>query len=190
MDQPQNGGLDQAAFQRVWQRVMPEPRPDCPFTLEPPPAPAVPVPAPSAAPQPPPVCLGEGSVGDLPTLQALLTQTAEGARVYRELARQWRREPLLHTLAEEKRRHVKRLSAAHFLIAGERYFPVAERSEPLLPPLALRLRERFQAEQRLALAFFQAANAATDPCLIELYRELGKRCQEMAGALRTWMENQ
>ena len=37
MDQIQRPGeeLDHAAFARVWRRVMPEDRPDCPFTLEP-----------------------------------------------------------------------------------------------------------------------------------------------------------
>lgn len=198
MEELQTGALDQAAFQRVWQRVMPEPRPDCPFTVDtvslsaPPPVP-VPVPA-VQSPQPPrqaspepPICLGETSSKELPTLERLLDETEEGVQTYQALARRWRREPLLPTLAREKRRQAKRLSAARFLIAGEQY---ASPAAPRLSneSLSLRLRGRFQAEQRLALEFFSAANAADDPCLIELYRDMGRDCQDCAKALRTWLE--
>lgn len=192
MEELQTGTLDQAAFQRVWQRVMPEPRPDCPFTVD-----APPVPVPTPAPAVPavasvrqaqlPVCLGETSAGELPALERLLDAVEEGAQTYQALARRWRREELLPALAKEKRQQAKRLSAARFLIAGERY---ASPAAPRLSneSLSLRLRGRFQAEQRLALEFFAAANAAADPCLIELYRDLGKGCQDCAKALRWWME--
>lgn len=33
---PEGAALDREVFERVWRRVMPEDRPDCPFTLEPP----------------------------------------------------------------------------------------------------------------------------------------------------------
>ena len=194
MEELQTRTLDQAAFQRVWQRVMPEPRPDCPFTVDPPPMPApVPPPAPAVPAMAPmgqaplPVCLGEASAAELPALERLLDGVEEGAQTYQALARRWRREELLPALAREKRQQAKRLSAARFLIAGERY------ASPAAPPmsnegLALRLRGRFQAEQRMALQFFAAANAASDPCLIELYRELARGCQDSAQALRAWME--
>ena len=190
MEELQTGALDQAAFQRVWQRVMPEPRPDCPFIVDPPPPVPAPSPAPAMAPtrrERLPVCLGEASVGELPTLERLLDMAEEGAQTYQALAHRWRREELLPVLAREKRQQAKRLSAARFLIAGERYAsPAAPRlSNESLP---LRLRGRFQAEQRLALEFFSAAGAAADPCLIELYRDLGRGCQDCAKALRAWME--
>ena len=41
MNEPQTPALDQASFRRVWQRVMPQDRMDCPFTLEEPQAEAV-----------------------------------------------------------------------------------------------------------------------------------------------------
>lgn len=198
MEELQTGALDQAAFQRVWQRVMPEPRPDCPFTVDtvplsapppvPAPVPAVPSPQPlrQASPEPP-MCLGETSSKELPTLERLLDEIEEGAQTYQALARRWRRETLLPTLAREKRRQAKRLAAARFLIAGEQY---ASPAAPRLSneSLSLRLRGRFQAEQRLALDFFAAASAASDPCLIELYRDIGRDCQNCAKALRAWME--
>ena len=79
MNEPQTPALDQASFRRVWQRVMPQDRMDCPFTLEEPQAEAVkasalppqPVPAPAVpAPLPPrpaptlptpTLCLGDAS---------------------------------------------------------------------------------------------------------------------------------
>ncbi len=199
MEELQTGVLDQAAFQRVWQRVMPEPRPDCPFTVDtapipapPPPAPMVPSPAPPAARQAPPlrpVCLGEGSAGELPLLERLLDETAEGERFYQALSRRWRGEEILPVLTREKRRQGKRLRAARFLITGTQYTP-SPSPAPGRERLSLQFRSRFQTEQRLALAFFQAANTAADPCLIELYRALGKDCQDCARLLREWMERQ
>lgn len=202
MEELQTGALDQAAFQRVWQRVMPEDRPDCPFTVDTvpipaPPSPAVPMMVPPSAAAPasrqegPPegACLGEGSARELPLLERLLDETVAGARIYRALERRWRREGLLSILAQEKSRQGKRLSAARFLITGESYTP-SPTPAPGKESLSLQLRARFQAEQRLALAFFQAANTAADPCLIELYRTLGKDCQGCVKALRGWMERQ
>ena len=94
--------LDRVAFQQVWRRVMPEDRPDCPFTLEAPTLPTVtstPVPVVSAAlpalsrmaPTPQAqTCLGESSAGALPFLREMLAAAAEGQRTYRGLARQSR----------------------------------------------------------------------------------------------------
>ena len=93
MDQIQRPGeeLDHAAFARVWRRVMPEDRPDCPFTLEPSAPPALSTPtspaAAAAAPAVPCACLGEGSARDLPELERMLRQTTDDFRIYRALAR-------------------------------------------------------------------------------------------------------
>ena len=192
--------LDQEAFRRVWRRAVPEDRADCPFTLDAP-APAAQLPAvtppsfmaPASAPpsrpmsSAPPICLGEQSAGELPELERLLAMVAQARQIYRSLARRWPREPLLARLAAEKGRQARRLSAARFLISGE---------EPALPagqlprwnalPPALRTRHR--AEQEAALALFLAANAASDPCLIELYRELGLACQGFAKQIRVRLE--
>lgn len=88
--------LDQTAFQRVWERVMPQDRPDCPFTLEATPdlspspqplirSPLLPRPL-QETPQSVP-CLGEASMGELPRLEELAGEWAEARRTYRALAR-------------------------------------------------------------------------------------------------------
>lgn len=54
---PEGEALDREVFERVWRRVMPQDRPDCPFTLEPP--------VPESAPAPIP--LPEEEAGAAPT---------------------------------------------------------------------------------------------------------------------------
>ena len=196
--------LDQAAFSRVWRRVMPQDRPDCPFTLDPPPTDQ---PAPAgegSAPCPPPIneptalaprpasapvslCLGPSSDGDLAELDRLAAQMARDLALYRSLAR--RASPAL-PLARAKADHLGQLSAARYLISGQKppkCGPNAAKNggKGPLPPL---LRERFHAEEALVVAFFTAAQAAVDPCLQELYRQLAPETQALADTLRGWLE--
>ena len=210
MNEPQAPDtLDREAFQRVWRRVMPEDRLDCPFTLEAPePAPAArpePAPLPSPVQSPAfvqplpraaapglPLCLGEGSVGELPTIEALLLLSLDGWRIYRSLARRQQgngrrgreeRGGTLSELAEAKRVQARKLSAADFLISGRDH--VAPPTDaPIFRSLPLALRERYQAEQLAAAQFLAAANASADPCLMELYRALALEDQLHAKMLR------
>lgn len=204
--------LDQAAFSRVWRRVMPQDRPDCPFTLDPPPtdqpAPASgegPVPCsppggeptalaprptsapPAPAPVPVPLCLGAASTGDLAELDRLAQKVARDLALYRALAR---RSGSALPLARAKADHLGQLAAARYLISGQKppkSGPNAAKNGgngPLLPLL----RERFHAEEALVVAFFTAAQAAADPCLQELYRQLAPETQALADTLRGWLE--
>ncbi len=206
MDMPQSPEvLDRAAFSRVWQRVMPQDRPDCPFTLDPPPAdcpaPSVeqapahhplPAPEPSAlaarpTPTPPtgPLCLGPSSSGDLAALDPLAAQVVRELALYRSLAR---RASAALPLARKKADHLRRLSAARYLISGQpapQARPAGSRVSGKLLPL---LRERYHAEESLVLALFTAAHSAADPCLQELYHQLALETQEIADALRRWLE--
>lgn len=197
MDQAQCPGgpqqeLDRAAFERVWRRVMPEDRPDCPFTLPSAPPvsalPAVPAPQPRREPAPAPtVCLGEASAADLPRLEVFLRQTAEANRLYRTLARRVSGGKLLSTLAAEKKRQAKRLAAAYFLISGQTYtVPPTPMPRPMPFPLALR--DRFQAEQRLAADLLSAAGTTTDMCLADLYQVLAAENRSYAQQLWGWIE--
>ena len=213
MNETPNPNLDSAAFQKVWRRVMPEDRHDCPFTVDTPtapaattvpavappsptspPAPMPPVPVPAPVPAPtitqsvPQACLGEGSRSALPELERLLTQTNDAARIYRALARRARgAKRFLFTLAGAKEGQVRRLSAARFLILGEAFaFPVT--AFPQTASLPLALRERYQAEQRSALDFLSAAQRTADPCLIQLYRDLADENQVHAGQIRERLE--
>lgn len=183
--------LEPAAFQRVWQRVMPEDRPDCPFTLEP----IAGQPQPLMRASLPPAagagsCLGEASAGQLPTLDRLIALTTDSLRIYRALARRFargRRESPLTALAEAKARQVRRLAAARFLISGEDCVP-APTPAPTANTLAFALRERYQAEHRLSSELLSAAQTTIDPCLSELYQALASENREHAGQLRSWLE--
>jgi len=202
---------DAEQFRRVWRRVMPTDRPDCPFTLDPPspapvPAPAMPAPVPGPAlPQPPaglpacssgslsaipPVCLGEDGAGDLAVLGRLLCLTEESRAAYQALKGRGRRrrEPLMAALYAAKERQKRRLAAAYFLIAGEGCDLPAPGPRTVWESFPLAVRERYHQEQRAALRFFTAAERLRDPCLIDLCRAVGKENQTHAGQLRALLE--
>lgn len=195
MNETPTAVLDQAAFQRVWRRVMPQDRADCPFTLEDPisappappvPSPAVPLPA-QAAPVRPIPCLGEASVGELPSLVSRMDAAARARQAYRLPVRTSGRQGLFSQLAREKDRQLRRLNAAYFLISGTDYTPKTGKAvPPKTTPLALR--ERFRAEQLEAAALMDAAQAAADPCLRRLFQELAQEDRVMADRLRERLE--
>lgn len=200
MNETPTAVLDQAAFERVWRRVMPQDRPDCPFTLEDPgltptaPQPLVraalaPVPAPAQAAPPQPIpCLGEASLGELPALESRMAQTAQAQREYRALERRAGRRSLFTALAAGKAQQLRRLNAAYFLISGQNHTPAPAGGEPLPRNGAQALRARFRSEQLEAAALMEAAQAASDPCLCQLYRELAEENRGFADRLRQRLE--
>ena len=198
MNETPTAVLDQAAFERVWRRVMPQDRADCPFTLEDPgltptshPQPLVPsVPAPAAVPAPPQSipCLGEASTGELPALEALMERTALALSRYRALERRTGRRGSFSRLVREKDRQLRRLAAARFLISGQEHTAVAPQAPALPKSGPLALRELFRAEQLTAAALMDAAQATADPCLSQLYREQAEEDRGHADLLRERLE--
>ena len=189
---PQTEGLgveDRAVFERVWRRVMPEDRPDCPFVLEEPPeekgegGAQLPVPV-QVAPvvrtgatyqeEPDVPCLGAASAIYGAQLQAFIEGELADWKLYQALARRagGSGSRTLSTIAADERRHAKRLSTAYFLISGVRYWPMERAAAAPLPTLAGTLRQRFGEEQRGAAAYLAAAEETADPCLRDLYLEL------------------
>ena len=185
MNETPTAVLDPAAFAKVWQRVMPQDREDCPFTLAPatsaPPAPPQPLPARALT------CLGEASADQVPALTALAQATADDWRVYRALERRFKRFPTSFSAAKHAQLH--RLAAAGFLITGQPFTP-APTPAPARQSLPLSLRERFHAEQARVAALLAAADAAADPCLAALYRELAQQDMDLAGELRRRLEQE
>ena len=121
MEQEQlSPSCDQETFARVWRRVMPEDRADCPFVL---PA-ALPAPDPSGREEPGPArpCLEPASAGSGARLQQYIDRALAGWRSYRALARRIPGAPgrRLAALAGGERRLARRLSAAYFLLSGVR----------------------------------------------------------------------
>lgn len=185
---------DRETFQRVWRRVMPQDRPDCPFTLDAPDAavpasaPAtLPAAAPAPLPAPPVACLGPSSAEALVALDQLLLLTAEAWQAYLAMGGRASQATLPTSLAQAKRQQFRRLATARFLISGEPY-QISEVKRPQANPLPLAIRERYQAEQQAALQFLTAAEATADPCLTDLYRALAMENQTHAGQLREWLE--
>lgn len=175
---------DRAVFERVWRRVMPEDRPDCPFVLEedsaaqqlPVPVQTAPVPHSCGRtyPEEDVPCLGAASSIYGAQLQRMIEGELSDWKRYQALARRagGGGSRVLSAIAADERRHAKRLSTAYFLITGVRYWPVDRAAAPPAGSLAGALRQRFADEQRGAAAYLAAAEETADPCLRDLYQEL------------------
>lgn len=184
MEQEQlSPSCDQETFARVWRRVMPEDRADCPFVL---PA-ALPAPDPSGREEPGPArpCLEPASAGSGARLQQYIDRALAGWRSYRALARRIPGAPgrRLAALAEGERRLARRLSAAYFLLSGVRYWPAGGPDRPSPLPADAALRERFLEERRLSAASRAAAEGCGDPCLGALFQELAAGAEDRARAV-------
>lgn len=190
-------GSDRDAFLRVWQRIMPEDRADCPIAVERPPvcAPEKIVPAGERAaddfPTPEDVpCLGSGGESDRERLQSFIGQEFAVWRAYQLLARRsGQGGRVLAALSSGCRRRAKRLSTALFLISGVRFWPETQPASP--PPRSYfgALREHFLAEQDRAGAYRAAAEECRDRCLCALYLDLADECDEHACRIRALLEN-
>lgn len=207
---------DQAVFERVWKRVMPEAREDCPIVVEttlvggdlpcscacgeeqgaPAQLPAAPQPAPAHrgsdfpgnedVPQ-----LGRASAVYGQQLQRQVLDALECWQMYRHLARRAGSVPasrMLSSLASEKHKAARRLAAAYFLISGIRYWPVDRLGTPHIPSLNGMVRRGFQQEQQREQAYRLAAADTGDEALVELYSELADQSQEHSRTLRSILE--
>ena len=185
---PGQCGADREVFERVWRRVMPEDRPDCPFTLysEEEQVAVQPAEERKAALVPVPV---EQGGGDGAVLQALIADELSDWRTYQTLAR---RIPggngrALMGMAADERRHAGRLSAAYFLLSGVKFWPPAEPELPREGWMAI-LRRRYWAERKGAEAYRTAAGHTGDSALRELYLELAGDEEAHAGIIRGILE--
>lgn len=188
-------GSDRDAFLRVWQRVMPEERPDCPVVVERGGADTPPVrtardtggddfPVPEDVP-----CLGRAGESERERLQDFTQRELAAWQAYRALSRRAGQGSCpLAAMAEGCRRRAKRLSAALFLISGVRFWP-SEGPAGQLPRSYLgALREHFLAEQGRGEAYRAAAEECQDACLCGLYMELSDECAQHACRIRSMLE--
>lgn len=136
-------------------------------------------------------CLGRASAPQGGTLQQYIREELEGWQLYRHLARRvgGPNARTLTVLASEKHRRARRLAAAHFLIAGVRYWPTDRLETPRLNSWLGVLRERFGTEQRQEHRYRAAACDTADPCLAELYSELAEECAQHAAVVRAVLES-
>ncbi|NCB64049.1 MAG: ferritin-like domain-containing protein [Clostridia bacterium] len=210
-------GCDREVFNRVWRRVMPEDTYGSPVQLigeeetpvrgerlygtggggpdlwrpEPPIHNPVPPVAPAPPPTPPIACLGPGSAVYGAELQSFIAHELQDCRCYMALARRSSgnvRQTLMG-LAQDEKRHAKRLSTAYFLISGVEYWP----DQPggmvnTTGPLPACLRARFAEEQKGEAAYHAAAERTCDPCLKELYLELANDENAHSWVLRGLLE--
>lgn len=186
--------FDPEVFQRVWNRVMPD-QDRSPIAMGAPAQPAVPAlsPAPEqppeTAPQVPLTCLGEGSRPYTQAIRDMMDQTRGFLRSLQALSRRSgsRAARVLSGIAGDLRREERRLSTAHFLITGERYSPSQTGAAPS-GPLPLALRTLFQQLHQRAVQARAAAQGMGDPCLQQLFQDLGEDAEFYAQRLRALLE--
>ena len=166
--------------------------PECPACPECPSVPTTPgttAPGTTPTPETPAFCLGEASQGDSARLESLMVLAKAGAAAGRAMSRRAGGScaRTLSALACDHHSAFRRLSAAYFLITGQRYAPKC--APPKLPAsLPLALRQQFLWEQQWERANDQAAQATADPCLKELYLELAQEGAFHAGTIRSLLE--
>ena len=201
-------GCDRETFERVWQRVMRDGSSD-PIQTDPPAdeqarngmeaerqlqimeqtGMAIPR-REEGRPEQDVSCLGGGSAMYAPMLREMMDGETENYRTYQTLARRAGNNGtrMLGTMAADKRRNAKRLGAAYFLITGEQYrSPNMTGSRPPMD-LMTGLREQFIQEQRGAAAYGGAAQETSDPCLRQLFRELGQEAVGHSRMIRSLLE--
>lgn len=201
---PGQYGSDRDVFLRVWQRVMPEERADCPITVERQETAPVSSSQPEAmqtAPDRDPAgddfptpedvpCLGSGGEADRERLQEFIGQELARWRSYQMLARRaGQGGSMLAAMAGGSRKRAKRLSAALFLISGIRFWPSNVPRMPLPRSYLGALRELFHGEQNQSGAYRAAAEECLDQCLRALYLDLSDECMEYACRIRMLLEN-
>lgn len=118
-----------------------------------------------------PCCMGTAALESLEVLQGFIREELADRRTYLFLAR---RAPtaearqVFRAIASDEGRHARRLLAAVYLIAGERYCPAI-----CYPPLrcdgyCAALRERYHEEVCGGFNYRRASQETLDPCLQQL----------------------
>lgn len=157
MDQTDRNTFDYDSCRRVWRRVSPE--------LDPYPAenegggcPAAPAP-------------------DLKGLQTLIEGELGDRRACLEAAR---RAPnpaarrMMQRMAADEGAHARRLLAVYYLACGQCYRPALPSGPEEALPWRPMLRQRYHQEVCAAGQYNRAAQAAGDPCLSRLFRDLSR----------------
>ena len=159
MDSLEN--MDTENLMRVWERVAPEPQ-------EPEPA-------------------WEPDI--VVRLRGFIENERDEAAVYGLLAlktRGSRAEKTLRSIAEEEKRHERRLQSAYFLLTGDTYAPPAR--HPSAPYLLKTLRERYMGETAGAEAYDRAAAEVPDEGIQATLREIAADERRHGALLRSIIE--
>ena len=133
--------------------------------------------------------LGDNCLDCVPMLQEMIRRELADRREYQTLARRvgGHQAKTFQALANEEKRHAKRLSAAYFLISGVRYWPEGEKAVPPTSYLGT-LRRRFGEEQAGMAAYLAGAEATSDPCLRQLFLDHAQEEWDHACKIRSLVE--
>lgn len=140
--------------------------------------------------EPDPCCMGTEAAADTAVLAGFIEDERAEARQLQALARQspvWARQTLL-TLAARAASRSRKLIAAYYLITGEAYLPAVCTERIYVGKWRPALRERYHAAACAAMNYGRAADGTPDPCLADLFRELGADAFECAAAVMRLLE--
>lgn len=124
-----------------------------------------------------PCCMGSAAESSVEVLRGFLREELADRRSYLFLAHCVPSEELrrtLRTVASDEARHAKRLSAALYLITGERFRPTVCYPPLHCTDLCAALRERYHAEACGGFNYRRAGEEALDPCLRKLLLEFSE----------------
>ena len=193
--------IQQSASVRSEAAVPTAPVPAAPAVSMPamPEAPAAPVPAGPGAATPVgqlpgaaqnPCCMGTAAAEMLDVIAGYIEAALSDRRYLLALVRQapsWARQTL-RDIAADLQTQARRLTAAYYLITGQRYRPAVSAERIYVGRWCPALRERYHAAACSGLNYARSAEDTMDPCLTKLFEELSEEAYGHAEELMSILE--
>ena len=163
------------------------------------PVPATPVPASPGAATPVsqlpgaaqnPCCMGTTAAEMLDVIAGYIEAALSDRRYLLALVRQapsWARQTL-RDIAADLQTQARRLTAAYYLITGQRYRPAVSAERIYVGRWCPALRERYHAAACSGLNYARSAEDTMDPCLTKLFEELSEEAYGHAEELMSILE--
>lgn len=139
-----------------------------------------------------PCCMGTAASEMLDVIAGYIEAALSERRYLLALARQapsWARQTL-RDIAADLQSHTRQLSAAYYLITGQRYRPGVSTERIYVGRWCPALRERYHAAACSGFNYARSADDTTDPCLTRLFNSLSEDAYGHAEELMGLLERQ
>lgn len=139
-----------------------------------------------------PCCMGTAASEMLDVITGYIEAALSDRRYLLALARQapsWARQTL-RDIAADLQSHVRQLSAAYYLITGQRYCPSVSTERIYVGRWCPALRERYHAAACSGFNYARSADDTMDPCLTKLFTSLSEDAYGHAEELMGLLERQ
>lgn len=139
-----------------------------------------------------PCCMGSAASEMLDVIAGYIEAALSERRYLLALARQapsWARQTL-RDIAADLQSHTRQLTAAYYLITGQRYRPGAATERIYVGRWCPALRERYHAAACSGFNYARSGDDTADPCLARLFKSLSEDAYGHAEELMGLLERQ